>query len=392
LISLLRWLDQAGISFDRSCSEYNAHVCGAGIADNQEGNSMSVRCRLVLVAVLLSVIQMLGGTACFGKVNRHDTVIMKNGDRLTGEVKRLEQGILYIETDYFSGSVGVDWLQVEKVESTATYQVILSGGKRLTGTISKVAAEAAADKDFTVRAVGNDVPVSATDVVQIESQKQNFWRQLKGSIDLGYNFTSGNNQSSLSTDANAVYVAQHWAAGASYTASYNGQTSGTNTNLFETQAFGERFLNRNSFVLGLSDFLHSSQQDLQLRTTLGGGYGRYLKRTNQNELRWLIGVDYSQASYQSGMMQPVQKNAELLLGVQYQLFQFDRYTLQSQMLVFPGLSDFGRVRFTTNNTLSVKLSNNFYWNFSFWDNFDSRPPLNAQRNATGLSTGLGWKF
>lgn len=353
---------------------------------------MSVRCRLVLAAVLLSFIQMLDGTACFGKVSRHDTIIMKNGDRFTGEVKRLEQGILYIETDYFSGSVGVDWLQVERVESTATFQVILSGGKRLTGTISKVEAEAAPNSDFKVHAPGGDVPTSSIDVVEISSQKQTFWRQLKGSIDLGYNFTSGNNQSSLSTDANAVYAAQHWAAGASYTASYNGQTSGTNTNLFETQFFGERFLNRNSFVLGLSDFLHSSQQDLQLRTTLGGGYGRYLKRTNQNELRWLVGLDYSQANYQSGVMQPVQKNAELLLGVQYQLFHFDRYTLNSQTLVFPGLSDFGRVRFTTNDTLSVKLSNNFYWNFSFWDNFDSRPPLNAQRNATGLSTGLGWKF
>jgi putative salt-induced outer membrane protein YdiY len=380
------------MSFDLSWSEYNAHARDAWVADNQEGNSMSLSCRLVLAAVLLGFMQLLGGAACFGKVSRHDTIIMKNGDRFTGEVKRLEQGVLYIETDYFSGSVGVDWLQVERVESTATFQVILSGGKRLTGTISKVEAEAAPNSDFKVHARGGDVPASSADVVEISSQKQTFWRQLKGSIDVGYSFTSGNNQSSLSTDANAVYEAQHWAVGASYTASNSGQTGGATTNLLDTQFFGERFLNRNSFVLGLSDFLHSSQQDVQLRTTLGGGYGRYLKRTNQNELRWVIGLDYSQASYQSGNMQPVQKNAELLLGVQYQLFHFDRYTLQTQMLVFPGLSDFGRVRFTTNDTLSVKLSNNFYWNFTFWDNFDSRPPLNAQRNATGLSTGLGWKF
>ena len=383
---------QVGISFARAWSEYKAHVRDAWVTENQEGDPMSVRWRLVLAAVLLGFMQLLGGAACFGKVSRHDTIIMKNGDRFTGEVKKLEQGILYIETDYFSGSVGVDWQQVEKIESTATYQITLSGGKRLTGTISKVEAAAAPNGDFEVHAPGGDVPAPSAEVVEISSQKQTFWRQLKGSIDLGYNFTSGNNQSSLSTDANAVYAAQRWAVGASYTASYNGQTSGTNTNLFETQLFGERFLNRNSFVLGLSDFLHSSQQDLQLRTTLGGGYGRYLKRTNQNELRWLIGLDYSKASYQSGIVQPVQNNAELLLGVQYQLFHFDRYTLNSQTLVFPGLSDVGRLRFTTNNTLSVKLVNNFYWNFTFWDNFDSRPPLNAQRNATGLSTGLGWKF
>jgi hypothetical protein len=106
----------------------------------------------------------------------------------------------------------------------------------------------------------------------------------------------------------------------------------------------------------------------------------------------LIGADYSQATYQSGAVQPTQQNAELLLGAQYQLFHFDRYTLQSQNFVFPGMSDLGRVRFTTSDTLSVKLSNNFHFNFSFWDNFDSRPPLGARKNANGLSTGLGWTF
>jgi putative salt-induced outer membrane protein YdiY len=317
---------------------------------------------------------------------------MKNGDRLTGEVKRLEQGILYIETDYFSGSVGVDWIQVEKVESKATFQVVLSDGKRLTGSISKVEEAAGGGRDFTVYAGDAEVPVSGTDVVGIESQKRNFWRQLKGSIDLGYNFTSGNNQSSLSTSATAVYVAERWAAGSSYNVSFSGQAGGATTNLFESQTFAERFLNRNSFVIGLGDFLHSSQQDLSLRTTLGGGYGRYLKRTNQNSLRWLIGVDYSKGNYQAGLNQPTQNNVELLLGAEYQLFHFDRYTLQSQLLVFPGLSDFGRVRFTTNNTFSVRLSNNFHMNFSFWDNFDSHPPLSAKKNATGLSTGLGWSF
>ena len=342
--------------------------------------------------IVFCVLQVLCTGPCLGKVKRHDTIVMKNGDRLTGEVKRLEQGVLYIETDYFSGSVGLDWLQVEKVESTANFQIVLSGGERLTGTISKVEAESAPNGDFKVHAPGGDVPVPGTDVVEIHSQKQNFWRQLKGSIDLGYSYTSGNSQSSLNSAANAEYVATHWSAGASYNAAYSGQSGGTATNLFEVQTSGERFLNRNSFLFGLSDFLHSSQQDLVLRTTLGGGYGRYFIRNNQNELRWLAGGDYTRANYQSGLAQPTQQNGELLLGLQYQLFYFDRYTLQSALTVFPGLSDFGRVRLTMSDTLGIKLSNNFRLNFSFWDNFDSSPPLNAKRNALGLSTGLGWTF
>jgi hypothetical protein len=56
------------------------------------------------------------------------------------------------------------------------------------------------------------------------------------------------------------------------------------------------------------------------------------------------------------------------------------------------MSDAGRIRLTTTDTINVKLSNNFHWDFSFWDNFDSRPPVNAKKNAQGISTGLGWSF
>src|SRR5271169_5531142 len=353
---------------------------------------MSLRSRVAFALILSGFLCLSNAGPCLAKVKRHDIIIMKNGDRLTGEVKRLEQGILYIETDYFSGSVGVDWFQVDKVESKATFQIVMNDGKRLTGSISKVESAAAPGKDLIVHAESVDVPLPGTDVVEIASQKQNFWRQLKGSIDLGYNYTSGNSQSSLSSSASAEYPAVNWAAGASYTASYSGQSGGTTTNLFQVQAFGERFLSRNSYLIGLSDFLHSSQQDLVLRTTLGAAYGRFLIRNNQNSLRWLVGADFTQASYQSGLAQPTQQNAELLLGAEYQLFHFDRYTLESQFSVFPGLSDFGRVRLTSNDTLGIKLSNNFRLNFSFWDNFDSRPPLNAKKNALGLSTGLGWTF
>jgi putative salt-induced outer membrane protein YdiY len=353
---------------------------------------MPLQYRIGFVVIVAAVAHLVIAVPCVGKVNRHDTVVMKNGDRFTGEVKKLQQGVLYIETTYFSGSVGVDWLQVEKVESTATFQIVLSNGKRLTGAISKVKAESALVEDFKVIEASGEVPVSGSDVVEIEPHKQSFWRQLKGSIDLGYNYTSGNNQSSLSSSANTEYVAAHWSAGSSYNASYSGQSGGTTTNLFEVQTAGQRFLNQNSYLFGISDFLHSSQQDLNLRTTLGGGYGRYLFRNAHNELRWLAGADYTQASYQSGLAQPTQQNVEFIVGAQYQLFHFDRYSLQAQLLVFPGASDFGRVRMTTNDTFSVKLSNNFHLNFTFWDNFDSRPPPNAKRNAQGLSTSLGWKF
>ena len=353
-------------------------------------SSFTRRCgRMAGVAACLLVL-----CAAPAYAKRKDVVILKNGDHLTGEVKRLENGILYIDLDYVSGSVGLDWLQVETVKSTASFQVVLQNGERVAGIIEKLSPQEAPNQDFEVRAGEQVVRTAGPDVVSIESQKKSFWRQLTGAIDFGYSFTSGNSQTSLSSDANVQYSTTRWAAGGSFTSAFSGQSEGSKTNLLEVQPAAELYLRKNSFLMGLGDFLHSSQQQLNLRTTLGGAYGRYLIRTNQNVLRWLAGTVYTHENFESGAVSRSQsnQNVEALLGVQYQLLKFDRYSLQSQIFAFPGLTDAGRIRATSKATFSLKLSNNFHTNISFWDNFDSRPPLNSKRNELGLSSGLGWTF
>ena len=343
--------------------------------------------RLFLLAGLI-------GLACvpvLAKVTRHDVIIMKNGDHMTGEVKKLENGVLYISTDYFSGSIGLDWLQVAKVESTGGFQIVTKDGTRTAGTIEKVSEEEAPGKDFEIHAPSGEVHASSPDVVSIESQKKNFWRQLTGAIDFGADFTSGNDQTSLSSDASANYLTTKWMDSVSFTSSFSGQSGGSQSNLLEFQTLDGLFMSRNSFIAGLADFLHSSQQNLALRTTLGGGYGRFFLRTNHNTLVWLAGSVYTHENFQSND-QHADQNVEALLGLQYQLFRFDRYSMQSQLLVYPGLSDAGRVRATTKTTFSVKLVNNFHTDFSFWDNFDSRPPNDAKRNELGISNSIGWTF
>src|SRR4051812_48665172 len=65
-----------------------------------------------------------------------DVIVMKNGDRLSGEFQKVEHGLLYIKAPYISGElVAVDWLQVERIESQRPYRVELDNGKRLIGRI-----------------------------------------------------------------------------------------------------------------------------------------------------------------------------------------------------------------------------------------------------------------
>jgi putative salt-induced outer membrane protein YdiY len=317
---------------------------------------------------------------------------MNNGDHFTGEVKRLQNGLLFVETEYVSGNIGLDWNQVQSLQTTATYRIVLNNGRRLDGKIEKDSSDKAKTDDFLIREATEEVQVSSASIASIETRKPTFWRQLQGAIDFGYSFASGNGQSTLNTDTSAAYSTPGWAASTSFDATFSGQSGASQTNREDVQATFSKFLNRNSFLAALSDFLHSSQQDLNLRTTLGGGYGRYLKRTTNSNLAWLGGVVYVHESFDTTTGQPSDQSTEAVVGLQYNLVRFKIGEFNSQVRVFPGLSDAGRVRLTTNNSATIKLVNNFHLQITFWDNFDSRPPVAARKNELGISSGIGWSF
>jgi uncharacterized protein DUF481 len=326
------------------------------------------------------------------QAQRRDVVIMNNGDHFTGKVKRLQNGLLYVETDYVSGNIGLDWNQVQSVQSTATYRIVLNNGQRLEGKIEKLSGEKTKTEDFLIREASEEVQVPSVAIVSFDQKKPTFWRRLQGGIDVGYSFTSGNSQSTLNADTSAAYETPGWKVATSFDSTFNGQSGGSKTNREDLQATFTKFLNRNSFVGVLSDFLHSSQQDLQLRTILGGGYGRYLKRTTNSSLSWLGGIVYANESFDTTAGQPSNQNMEAIVGLQYNFIRFDFGELDSQVQAFPGLTDAGRIRLKTNNSLTIKLRNNFHLAFTFWDNFDSQPPPTARRNELGISTGIGWSF
>jgi putative salt-induced outer membrane protein YdiY len=342
---------------------------------------------LKLMVVLLAICGSLHAASTL----RGDVVIMKNGDRFTGEVKRLQTGILYIETDYSSSNLAVDWSQVAKVKSTATYLITLADGKHVTGKLERLTEADNHVDDVTIVGPTADLHIPPAQVVEMSTQKSSFWRQLTGSIDAGTSFTSGNNQIAVNTDMNATYATPKWTATGDLGTSFGNQSGGTKTNRNDASLEGQYFMGRNAYLGGLLDFLHSSQQDLDLRTTVGGGYGRYLKRTGTSQFRWLGGIVYTREAYTS-MHQAGGSNAEGLLGLAYDSYRFKVGEIHLAAMTFPGLSDSGRIRATTNNSLVIRLTNNFHLTFTFWDNYDSRPPVAAKNNELGLSSAIGWAF
>src|SRR5262245_12793538 len=90
--------------------------------------AVSVR---ILAALLLAASLPRSAEASHGKT---DVVTLVNGDRITAEIKGLDRGKLTVKTDA-AGTIGIEWNKVRRVESPASYEVELTSGARLLGTL-----------------------------------------------------------------------------------------------------------------------------------------------------------------------------------------------------------------------------------------------------------------
>ena len=337
-------------------------------------------------------VMLLFASPLFGK-RKDDVIIMINGDKFTGEIKSLQYGELIFKSDYMKDSVHLDWKRVKKLQSKDTFIVSLTNGTRVTGLIDKEWASAEDRKDFKIVAEGSAVEVTTSEVIAIGQREASSWNQLTGSINYGFGFASGNKETNSSLGADVAFRATKNSVELATTSQFGSQTNAKNTNRFTFDSQYGRLLTEKWLVAGLFSLLKSNQQDLTLRSTYGGAFGRKLVQTDRTSLTVLGGAAFNHESYvpQPGI-EPIHNNAESLFGVTFSTFRFKTLNLRSHTLLFPSLSDPGRLRLSSQSGLRIELMRNFNWNFDLYENYDSRPPITAPKNDLGITTSVGWTF
>jgi len=324
-----------------------------------------------------------------------DILVMKNGDRLTCTIKRLEAGTLYIGLDYVDGTISLQWSEVARVESGQLFLVRTQGGLVYTGTLTTAAAAADQVEQIQVtESQDQKVVLDRSQVVDVRQTSDAFWRRFDGDITMGIAYTKGNNATQYNFGSQAKYQRERWAAQGAYNSnlSYN---SGAKTSTRNVLTLSGYHLMRwdNYFYGGLADFLQSSVQGIRLQTGLGAGIGRFLKNTNRSSIALMGGLAWQSTDYhQSGVQQGAQNVAAALIAADLQFFKFKKTNLRITIDVFPAVSDPGRVRFNSNASYYLKIVGDLSLTFSFYGNWDTRPPAHFSGSDYGSSSGLNWTF
>jgi uncharacterized protein DUF481 len=348
---------------------------------------MSIRVLILSFALLLA-------PPLFAR-DKTDVMVMKNGDRMTCQIKGLDAGVLYVSFDYIDGTSSVDWSKVASLQSKQLFIVKTQDGSLYMGALT--AAETAAGRPVKLQVVETpekEIAIEQSQVVQMVQTSEKFWQRFNGEITWGIIYSKGNQSTQYNLASQTAYVRERWNAKAALSSSLS-SSSGTNASTRNSLSLSAlHFLPWNDwFYSGIGTFLQSSEQGINRQSTFGAGIGRYLKNTNRASISVLGGAAWIKTNYEPSIVPVgVQNVASALIVADVRLFRFSKTNLSATATILPALSEPGRVRFDTNASYYIKLFGNLSWNFSFYGNWDNRPPPGLSGTDYGTSSGLSWTF
>lgn len=337
----------------------------------------------LLLMVLLGALSLPVGAA-----PKTDIVIFKNGDKLTGEVKSLQRGRLNLNTDA-TGTIAIEWDKIANVISNQNVQVETNSGARYFGHLGKT------EKSGRVVVETTDGPqmldaARVTIMTPIESQGLSAF-----DIDLtvGYNFAKagGVKQGTVGIDIDYRTRKRIYTLAASTTTNDSDTQESS-----ERKHFGldyKRLWQSRWYVNGSLNMDQNDELGLNLRTSLGGGGGRYLIQSNQMILGLQANLQFSNENLVAEEEDTT--SIEAVLAVNWDWFRFDDPELDwsTSFELIPNLSELGRVRANLDTALQWEMIDDLKWGISFYSSFDNQPQ--SKEGATsdyGVNTTLTYEF
>lgn len=311
-------------------------------------------------------------------------VIHVDGDSINADIKGFKRGKLSFEIPGASTTT-LEFDKVATIASPEDWDFELTGQRRLFGKVLP------GDESGHVRIVtANDtVDLEFRDIVQMTSVESALWSRFDGYLELGFSYARANNATNLTFATSVDYRAPKWLLALTLESRFQDQDDAESYRR-NLGTFSASYLLPKTWYVGAFTQLEQNEQlDLDLRFLLGGVAGRDFLQSNRVEWNWLAGVLSNREEYVG--VEPA-TSAEALLGTRFSWFTFGDFEndLSASLLVYPSLTESGRVRVDFNASYRQDLFGDLYMRLSFYDQYDSEPPPGAEENDFGTTLAVGW--
>ena len=316
-----------------------------------------------------------------------DIVVLRNGDRLTGEIKQLERGHLRLSTDDM-GTLEIEWDKVVSVSAAAPFDVDDLRGNRYLGAL--VPGPVAGQLLIVWR--GNTDTVELRSIFRLRRLSTSFWERLDGSLDLGASFTSATELFKLDFAAQVGTERPGYEVSADASSTLSSQPGAEDTRRNSVSVSYARRFEHLWVALVKIQFEQNRELGYDLRSSAAGGGGRYFVQTRRDRLLLGIGLSLNRERPVEGESTT---NLEATGLLNYDRFSYDfpKVDVSVTLAGFASLNDGGRYRIEADVRLKRELVKDFYATLRGYESYDSRPATEgAKRNDYGGTFALGWSF
>jgi putative salt-induced outer membrane protein YdiY len=337
--------------------------------------------RLVVLFLLISFLP----TAVLAQ---SDVVVFINGDRLTGEVKSLERGLLRFKTRA-TDTIRIEWDEVAYVSSDQNIQVETQEGLRFLGALAWPAQAGIVSVDT----ISGSFDLDANRVVKMTPIKETLVGRFDGDVRLGYNFTKASSVEQLTLGVDLDYRTEIRIHSLDLDAS-SSDSGGTEASQRSNLNYTYRRLRANRWlVAGFAALTRNDELGLKLRSTVGAGLGRIIRQSNSMNLMLEGGLTLNREENSNAADNS--KTWEMYGSLSWDWFRYDlpELDLSSDLRVYPSLSESGRVRSEFDITFKWEFIDDLFWSLSYYNSFDSNPAdPDASKSDFGINTSVGWDF
>ncbi len=315
-----------------------------------------------------------------------DTLRLKNGDQIIGEIKSMSRGILQFEADYSDSDFKIEWEKIEDIYSVTPYLISLTSGNRYNGIL-----ENGPEGAYLIN-LGEDGRITADpeEIIYLKSVRNAFASRFDASIDFGFSFTKASNLRQTNLSTRVSFLQDKWTIKLNYSLVTSNQDEVDPIRRAEGGLTFRYYLPKDWYYETGVNTYSSTEQLIDLRTNINGGGGKYL--INTNHAYWLIGIGLSFNNENFAEQRSDRQSLEGFFGTELNLYDFGDFELFAKGVIFPSFTERGRLRAEVALNAKYDLPHDFYIRFGYNLNFDNQPEALASQSDYVIQSGIGWEF
>jgi hypothetical protein len=316
-----------------------------------------------------------------------DSLILKNGNTIVGEIKVMDRGVLTIETGYSKSDFTIEWSGIKEIYSKSIFLITLTDGRRINGSVS---SNGTGQNVNILSQDGQTVETLIDNIVFIKGLKSSFWSRLKVNLDFGLSLTKANDLRQFNTNARVNYLADKWELGGNYSHLKSSQDSVETTKRTDAAINYKYFLQKDWYLAASLSILSNTEQALKLRTIAKLGGGKFL--IHNNRTYWAAGGGFSYNNESFTNNTPSRNSMEAYAGTELNIFDVGDLNLLSSLYVYPSLTESGRWRSDFKFDTKYDLPMDFYVKMGLTLNYDNRPAVAGNETDYVLVFSVGWEW